>query len=130
MGVLTKIVENEQKDAELIQLRAELERLKKEAHDKHWPLANACRNLLPHSDEDNVTQVWAASRKIEQLHAEVERLENLKYMGINAEYVETIKRLRAEVKSLTKRLEMVTYGDMITHKQGCPCVQCTQTKYG
>ena len=71
-----------------------------------------------------------AELDVEWLIDEVERLENLKYMGINAEYVETIKRLRAEVKSLTKRLEMVTYGDMITHKQGCPCVQCTQTKYG
>ena len=41
-----------------------------------------------------------------------------------------IKQLRTEVESLTKRLEMVTYGDVITHKQGCPCFRCTQTKYG
>ncbi len=53
-------------------LESENEVLKKEAHDKHWTLANACRNLLPYA-ETNFEQVKRAARELKQLRAEVAR---------------------------------------------------------
>ena len=46
-----------------------------------------------------------AELDVEWLIDEVERLENLKYMGVNAEYVETNNQLRAENEKLCAALK-------------------------